>query len=220
MNYSLLKDIIDLFEDFNRVGNTKFENNLDGFQKWIVSKHSEKPEFHANLDWEGKSNGRTAESAISTKLVHLNRYAKIYSKAAIHNSEFSTQDEFVYLIQLNAVGSLTKMDLIKKNIQEKAVGVQIINRLIKRGWVEQCDSNLDRRSKIISITPSGLAELENHMDKIRLATTIVCGDLNAQEKFQLLELLTRLDHFHQNVFQTPLSNQELLQFVNENHLLQ
>ena len=220
MNYSLLKDIIDLFENFNRVGNTKFENNLDGFQKWVVSKYSEKPAFLENFDWEGKSNGRSAESAISTKLVHLNRYAKSYSKAAIHDSEFSTQDEFVYLIQLKAFGSLTKMDLIKKNIQEKAVGVQIINRLIKRGWVEQSDSNIDKRSKIITIAPSGLAELEAHMDNIRVATTIVCGDLNAHEKFQLLELLTRLDQFHQNVFQTPVSNRELLQFVNENHLLQ
>jgi hypothetical protein len=32
----------------------------------------------------------------------MNRYAKAYSKSAIHGSEFSTQEDFVYLINLKA----------------------------------------------------------------------------------------------------------------------
>jgi hypothetical protein len=57
---------------------------------------------------------RTPESAISTLLVHLNRYAKTYSKSAIMDSEFSTQEDFIYLINLKAFGEMTKMALIKK----------------------------------------------------------------------------------------------------------
>src|SRR5690554_5295977 len=87
--------------------------------------------------WEGKEKGRSPESVINTLIVHMNRYAKSYSKSAIYDSEFSTQEDFIYLINLKAFGAMTKMELIKKNIQEKPVGMQIINRLIENGWVDQ-----------------------------------------------------------------------------------
>jgi hypothetical protein len=61
-----------------------------------------------------KENGRSPESVISTLLVHMNRYAKTYSKSAIAGSGFNTQEEFIYLINLKAFGSMTKMELIKK----------------------------------------------------------------------------------------------------------
>jgi hypothetical protein len=41
-------------------------------------------------------------------LVHMNRYAKTYSKSAIAGSGFNTQEEFIYLINLKAFGSMTK----------------------------------------------------------------------------------------------------------------
>src|SRR5690554_3404938 len=123
-------------------------------------------------DWEGKDKGRSPESVINTLIVHMNRYARTYSKSAIYDSEFSTQEDFIYLINLKAFGAMTKTDLIKKNIQDKPVGMQIINRLIKQGWVQQLDSLTDKRSKIISITAQGSIALAQNMQKIRQATEI------------------------------------------------
>ena len=59
---------------------------------------------------------------------------------------------------------MTKMELIK-NIQEKPAGIQIINRLLQQGWIEQSDSATDKRSKIIQITPQGLHALDAQMEK-------------------------------------------------------
>lgn len=219
MNYVLLKDLMDLLSEFESNNNNDFSNDINGFKQWIYDQKSIENAIE-DLDWNGKSDGRSAESMIATSLVHLNRYAKNYSKAAIQDSEFSTQDEFVYLIQLKSLGAMTKMELIKRNVQEKTVGMQIINRLIHHGWVVQRDSETDKRSKIISITKKGLTELNAHMDKIRLATNIVCGNLSSFEKKELLSLLSKLDHFHQNIFHAPVANQNLLMFVNENYLRQ
>ncbi len=118
MNYTLIKDYIDLLEEFEteaQICPDLYPVTIQGFKAWISDKENtgqkDDPE---EPYWEGKENGRTPESAISTLLVHLNRYAKTYSKSAISHSEFSTQEDFIYLINLKAFGEMTKMALIKK----------------------------------------------------------------------------------------------------------
>lgn len=213
MNYDLLHDVIDLLSSFES-NNTdgRFSNDLEGFKAWIAESNDPQSDY-SDLWWESKHEGRSAESVISTMLVHLSKYAKTYSKSVIHDSPFSTQDEFIYLINLKAFGALGKMELIKMNIQDKPTGMQIINRLIKHGWVAQTDSGEDKRSKILEITPFGLETLAKHMDKIRKATKIVSGNLSELEKLELISLLGKLTQFHQSIFTKNIEVPDLLNKV-------
>lgn len=218
MDINFLKSILDLAEEFQSEANNSYAYTLskEGFKKWIADNSFdikvEAPE------WQGKANGRTPESVISTLLVHLNRYAKSYSKSAILDSEFSTQDEFIYLINLKSHGSMSKMQLIQLNVHEKPAGMQIINRLINQGWVGQADSPHDKRSKIIFITQEGIAALEKQMNNIRKATNVVSGNLSEREKFELIRLLQKLDHFHHPIYDQNLNSNELLEKAYENYL--
>ena len=209
MNYSLIKDVLDLVQQFeleNKETNY-FENSVEGFKNWISTNNNT---IVNEPNWEGKENGRSAESVINTLIVHMNRYAKSYSKSAIVGSDFSTQEDFIYLINLKAFGEMSKMDLIKKNVHEKPVGMQIINRLINQGWIEQRNSKTDKRSKVISISETGLQALGNQMDKIRQATSIVTGNLSQNEKMELIRLLNKLDDFHQSIYDKNIDTEDLL----------
>lgn len=216
-DFTFLHDILNLVEDFQKEQQPDTAPTIEGFKNWIVSKSI--PSNNALtlnriqdiVDWEGKLNGRSPESVINTLIVHMNRYAKAYSKSAIHDSEFTTQEEFIYLINLKAFGSMSKMDLIKKNVQEKSVGMQIINRLIAHGWVSQRISEEDKRSKVIGITEKGERMLADHMDKIRDASKIVTGNLTETEKIELIRLLTKLDHFHKPIYLQQVESKELLE---------
>lgn len=211
MDYNLVKEILHLVEDFQKsnLKNT-FSSDLMGFKDWIVENHNNSFPL-STLNWDGKEEGRSAESLISTLLVHLNRYAKSYSKAAILGTEFVTQEDFIYLINLKAFGSMSKMELIKKNVQEKPVGMLIINRLMTKGWVVQQSSSEDKRSKILSITNEGLEVLDKQMDKIRSATNIVSANLTDIEKCQLILLLSKLNDFHREIFDLNLDPKDILQ---------
>ncbi len=214
MKYALIKNTIDLVEAFDSSNaNQNYSNDIIGFKKWIAENYAE----NANVTetyWEGKENGRTADSAISTLLVHMNRFAKNYSKAAISGSEFSTQEDFIYLINLKAFGEMTKMELIKKNVHEKPVGILIINRLITKGWVIQEESKTDKRSKVIAITNQGLQVLEIQMGKIRKATNMVTGNLTETEKTELIRLLSKLNDFHKPIYEMNLDPENLLDIKN------
>lgn len=209
MNYGLIKDVLDLVQEFEieTNNNNHFETSVEGFKNWISTNNNT---IVNEPNWEGKENGRSAESVINTLIVHMNRYAKSYSKSAIVGSNFSTQEDFIYLINLKAFGEMSKMDLIKKNVHEKPVGMQTINRLINQGWIEQRKSKTDKRSKVISISETGLQALGNQMDKIRQATSIVTGNLSQHEKMELIRLLNKLDDFHQPIYDRNIDTDNLL----------
>ncbi|PWU00325.1 MAG: MarR family transcriptional regulator [Bacteroidetes bacterium] len=221
MNYSLLKEVIKLIEGFeshNASGN--YSHDVRGFKEWIYNGMGKKGKkvYKKEPEWEGKDKGRTVESVISTLIVHMNRYARSYSKSAIYGSDFSTQDEFIYLINLQAMGPMTKMELIKKNLHDKPTGMQIIARLIQQGWVSQQDSSTDKRSIIIRISSKGQKILEQQMGKIRQATKIVTGDLSEDEKMELVRLLNKLDKFHHQIFTQNFGSSELLEKVTTEYL--
>ncbi|SHM91613.1 DNA-binding transcriptional regulator, MarR family [Chryseobacterium carnipullorum] len=215
VNYLLVKNLIELSEIFENQNKSRlYDNDINGFLEWTNKEFKTKVASKVEEpDWEGKEEGRTPESVISTLLVHLNRYAKMYSKSAISGSGFTTQEDFIYLINLKAFGAMTKTELIKKNIHDKPVGNLIINRLIKQGWVEQCSSSTDKRAKVIKITEKGLLSLENQMHKIRQATHIVTGDLHYSEKMELIRILDKLDKFHHPIFSRNIDADHLIDRV-------
>ncbi|AZA49836.1 MarR family transcriptional regulator [Chryseobacterium carnipullorum] len=219
MNYSVVKDVIRLLEEFDEENKmNSYPSDVEGFKAWLSGK--EPLALNNQTDepyWAGKESGRSPESAISTSLVHLNRYAKSYSKSAIIDSEFATQEDFIYLINLKTFGAMTKMELIKKNVHEKSVGMLIINRLINLGLVEQSDSDTDKRTKIIKITNSGIRSLENQMRKIRTATNIVAGDLSYSEKMQLIRILDKLEKFHQPIFNRNIDAKNLIDIISKEY---
>lgn len=214
MKYNILINVINLLEEFESENQAKslFDQDIEGFKRWITSNYNSNC-INTVPDWEGKENGRSAGSVINTLIVHMNRYAKSYAKSAIAGSDFSTQEDFIYLINLKAFGEMTKMDLIKKNVHEKPTGMQIINRLIAQGWVDQVASTVDKRSKVIKISIPGLTVLENQMDKIRKATEIVTGDLTYNEKMELIRLLNKLNDFHQPIYNKNIEPEYLLDEV-------
>ncbi|NGM66889.1 MarR family winged helix-turn-helix transcriptional regulator [Sphingobacterium sp. SGR-19] len=212
MNYNLIKDVLDLVAEFENknAGSNKSAVTIDDFKKWIIINYNAE-NLTAEPNWEGKESGRSPESVINTLIVHMNRYAKSYSKSAIFRSDFSSQEDFIYLINLKAFGEMTKMDLIKKNVHEKPVGMQIINRLISKGWVNQAASEIDKRSKVLKITDKGIQVLDKQMGKIRKATKIVTGDLTKNEKMELIRLLDKLNNFHKPIYDKNIQPEFLLE---------
>ncbi|SDH81689.1 DNA-binding transcriptional regulator, MarR family [Chryseobacterium taeanense] len=218
MNYKMTKEVIDLLEQFE-IENTNghYQASMNGFKDWLCDKSSFENKQKQEPYWEGKETGRSPESAISTLLVHVNRYAKTYSKSAISESDFTTQEDFIYLINLKAFGKMTKMELIKKNIHDKPVGMLIITRLLKQGWIEQTESDVDKRNKIIFISEKGKQALEKQMKKIREATDIVAGNLSYHEKMELIRILNKLDRFHYPIFSRNIDSKDLIKTVYEEY---
>lgn len=214
-----MKEVVGLVQEYEECMSVhnSYYNDLEGFKKWLAFGFDKKNHI-LEPEWEGKGAGRGPESVINTMIVRMNRYAKSYSKSAIFGSDFSTQEDFIYLINLKAFGPMTKMELIKKNVQDKPTGIKIIDRLVLNNWVTQTDSIVDKRSKIITVTEKGLTTLEQQMDKIRQASQVVSGNLNNNEKMDLIRLLQKLDAFHNSLYEKNADSSKLLDIAYDSYL--
>lgn len=197
MYYDLLKDVVQLIKVYEQETGT-IAPDVYSFGQWLNDFHARQGhQTDPEPDWEGKSKGRSADSIINTSLVHLYRYAKSHAKAAIANTAFSTPDDFIYLISLASFGSMTKTALIKLNVHEKSAGIQIVNRLISNGLVDQTESDGDKRNRMIRITPRGTLLLSESMQNIRQASQNVTAPLSDPEKMTLIRILMKLEDFHE-----------------------
>ncbi|MEJ5964051.1 MarR family winged helix-turn-helix transcriptional regulator [Pedobacter immunditicola] len=197
MYYELITDLVTLVKVYDKESNHNGQD-VHLFVQWLNEYHQK--QGHSTIiepEWEGKSKGRSAESVINTSLVHLYRYAKLHAKAAIANTSFSTPDDFIYLISLVSYGSMTKTALIKLNVHEKSAGIQIINRLINSGLVEQSATDSDKRNRMIQITAKGTQLLTESMQNIKKASINVTEPLSYHEKMDLIRLLQKLENFHE-----------------------
>jgi DNA-binding MarR family transcriptional regulator len=152
---------------------------------------------------------------VSILITLLFRYAKTYIKKALKSSNINTADEFSFLITLMTHNYMTKHELIKTQVMEKTSGIEILNRLIKQGFVEQYDDLEDKRRKLLKITPLGRSELMEILPVMNIVSQIVVGDLSKEEQNLLAYLLRKLDCFHNDIYLQKKEN-EMVQML-ENH---
>lgn len=139
-------------------------------------------------------------SNISIMLVLMYRYAKGYIKKALKDSRLQTSDEFSFLITLMTYKSLTKTELINKQVMEKTSGTEIIKRLENSGFISETDDKNDKRSIRVSITDEGKAEIFRILPVMGVVSKIITGNLNGEEINTLAYLLKKLDYFHNDIY--------------------
>ncbi len=133
------------------------------------------------------------------------RYAKGYIKKALQDSVIQTADEFAFLITLMTHESLTKTELINKQVMEKTSGVEVIKRLLGQKLIREFADEQDKRSVRVSITPKGKKELEKVLPDMAKVSRIVVGNLTEPEINTLSYLLKKLDFYHNDIFMNKKS---------------
>jgi DNA-binding MarR family transcriptional regulator len=96
--------------------------------------------------------------------------------------------------------SLTKSELIAKQVMEKTSGSEVIRRLINKGMIIETADQNDKRSIRVAINRSGRDEILKILPLMSKVTKIVVGNLNAEEINTLSYLLKKLDHFHNDIY--------------------
>lgn len=142
----------------------------------------------------------TQQSDIAVLIVLMNRYTKLYFKKALKSSIIQTVDEFSFLITLMTFESLTKTELITKQVMEKTSGTEVIKRLLAQELLMEFADPVDKRSVRVAITDKGRNEIINILPNMGLVSKVVIGNLNQSETNTLGYLLKKLDHFHNDIY--------------------
>lgn len=199
----LLKIIIEKLEQYEQYADDKENLSLNAFFKFVSPQadlESLKNTFVAQKSFPVGDRAsfieNNIERVIAQHILFLYRYIKFYAKLAFTETTIKSIEEFSMLITVMQFQSISKTDLIKRNVIEKSSGIEIINRLIKNGMLSQQDNPNDQRSQLISLTDTGKFELFKTFEKMNTLGKISTGELTYPEKEQLAVMLKKLDHFH------------------------
>ena len=196
MKYHLLQSLLPHLEAYERA--YPQQHSPQHFAVWLARQTADEQHLAAARDASGPVH-EAPEDSISRLLVFLHRYARGYAKKALEGSPLGTMDEYAYLGILLHDGPMTKSELIQRNRHEKPTGMEIIRRLLGMNLVAQSDDPDDRRSKQLRATPEGAVVAGQVSEEMGKVSQLLMGNLNPTEKMLLLQLLERLEQFHQVV---------------------
>ena len=201
----ILIELIELLDEFESerevVGQ---EMNMSDFLGFLNSKNRSENIKTKQLkgDYAGYKYEETdgPVTDISILIVLMFRYAKGYIKKALRDSAIKTADEFSFLMTLMTYESLSKSELIQKQVMEKTSGTEIINRMIKMGLIESFNDETDKRSVRVKMTVAGRMEIIKILPEMQKVSKIVTGNLNETEKNTMAYMLRKLEHYHNDIF--------------------
>ncbi len=200
----ILIELIEELDNFENQGLGGKDIQLSDFLAYLNNKN-EGLEFKGREIGGGENPeftqaGETVDTEIARLLVILYRYAKGHLKKLTRESIIQTPEELSFLLVLMSFPSLTKTELIIKNVMEKTSGIEVIKRLLKKDLVIQFNDPNDKRSQQVKITEMGKHELFKLLPSMQGVSTLISGNLSDSEKSNLRYLLKKLDLFHHEIY--------------------
>jgi DNA-binding MarR family transcriptional regulator len=200
----ILTTLISQFFSFDAEKGNHEEYSMDEFIGYLNVKSASQELALREISGENKGwfkdEYRNTTSDISILIVLMNHYAKWYIKKVLRESHLQTPDEFSFLITLMTYDSLSKSELITKQVMEKTSGSEVIRRLIKRGMIAETADQNDKRSKMVSITKFGREEILKILPLMSQVSEIIVGNLSSEEIKTLAYILKKLDYFHNDIY--------------------
>jgi DNA-binding MarR family transcriptional regulator len=199
---AMLIELVQELDHYEKTMDQPDQVTMESFLGHMHAKYLQPPlnfrSMGGELEITVQNQGAERETDISVHITLLFRYAKYYTGLALEECDLNSIDEFSFVIVLMTHPSLSKTELIRQNAVEKSTGIEIINRLIKKGWMEQFPGESDKRTQRVRITDIGRKRLYPVLHDVEKVGQVLAGKLTVSERNTLHYLLRKLEmHHHQ-----------------------
>ena len=137
---------------------------------------------------------------LATAPGHLIRRSHQIS-VAVFNTHLAAADvtpvQFAILNALSDTPGVDQITLAKRVAFDPATSGSVIGRLESKGWVDRCADPVDRRRKLLVLTPEGLQALSGMQSSVAQVQAEILSPLTPQEQGQFMRLLSRLVTGHE-----------------------
>ena len=142
---------------------------------------------------------KRANVQLTIMLHQLSKHFKIYSKKILVDTDLVSMGGHMFLSSLYHTESMTKAKLISSNYMELPSGIEVIRRLLKKGFIEEYADPNDKRSKRVKISQLGKKEYEASLPDLRKVINIMAGKLSDEKLINLNIILNELNEYHKSI---------------------
>jgi MarR family transcriptional regulator, lower aerobic nicotinate degradation pathway regulator len=154
--------------------------------------------FDQNHSLESSHDEINIDMELTFLLIMQSKHYKSYCKEALINTEINSPDEYSFLYHLSMVDSYRKMELIHIHLLEAPSGIEVIKRLLKKGFIEEFDDKKDKRAKRICITKNGRQETDKLTPHMQEVYSKMAAETTLKEKLHIVSFLKRFNDYHLN----------------------
>jgi len=165
-------------------------DDLNAFCRHYLISRREKE--NANKFLEGVVPSK--KSSLLTKLlVKIVRMHDVYLALAMKEVGIKQPEEFYFLSVIKNLKSPKKTEVIYHTVNELSNGLNILNSLIRQGYIIEKNDADDKRSKRVSITPKGEKILFSCYEKIHMVSDMMFLEMSEDDILLCIQLLKNVE---------------------------
>lgn len=188
--YDLIKQILEKVDEFWEDPN-RIDKRLSAFSLFLTS---EKCDQSNHLEYIQSQWSKSA--SLGYLIGKMCRYGRYYNRELLRHTEFSTPEEFGLAASLLHGKTPKKSELLSREIVEVPTGMAIIKRLVYKGIMMEINDSDDKRAMRIGLTPYGRQKVLEAFEVLSPLNSIISEPLNQNEISTLIDILTKLDTYH------------------------
>jgi DNA-binding MarR family transcriptional regulator len=116
-----------------------------------------------------------------------------YANLALEGTGLNQIEEFGMLGTIRQEKNPKKTEVIYANLLELSSGTDMLNRMKKRGLIQEYNDTGDKRSKRIKLTPKGEKAINSCKEKILKNALMLMNDLSDDDKQLCIQLLKNVE---------------------------
>jgi len=199
-----MRSYIELIETWEQFLEKQPKGSLEDFAQWILQRDvslamAEDAAAVYEGSYEGEQQSTYGYSTANTKAPYLlwrmSKILKAYSKPVFELEGLKSQEEFAILSHVHMVGECAKKEAIEAYLIDGSTGIDMIKRLIKRGFLTDRVSPQDRRARLIQLSEAGEALLKRVYQRM-VTMPEVLVDMTQKEQEAFIQQLEQLDETH------------------------
>ncbi|MBS0031863.1 MarR family winged helix-turn-helix transcriptional regulator [Chitinophaga sp. 22321] len=175
--------LVALITEWDHYTTTTTAPTVADFCRQYLQKHPEKTVQEASAAHE--ADGVLAGLIGKTSGLHTT-----YARMAVKEIPDIELEWFYLLNVINFKREAKKTDAISLSMMEQSTGIDILNRMKKKGLITEKNDPADKRARLVSLTDKGkalLVQIGFHLYKV---SYLLYHDIKGEDKQQLIDLLT------------------------------
>ena len=191
-----------LIEHWEKYLSSHTEGNLHRFGEWLSAQTEQyqgnmlQSDLQKYFDKNSQERNYSHLNSEAAYLVYrLTKFIKSYTKPVLERAGLINQDEFSILSHVQFLKECTKKRAIDDNLIDTNTGIDMIRRLINKGFLKERINAEDKREKIISLTRKGEKALGVIYEGFASIQELLV-DMNTSQRQSFVSILKHLDDFH------------------------
>jgi DNA-binding MarR family transcriptional regulator len=137
-----------------------------------------------------------SDAPLAGLINQLNAIHVIYAKALLKEVPGIELEWFYFMKEIDQQKEARKSDVVSAVFFEQSTGIDIINRIKKAGLIQERNDPMDKRARLVKLSPQGEKILLNLHDLLSKADHMLYQDLAGPNKKMLINILSDTEKKH------------------------